>query len=244
MEISEVGNALIVGGILIIFYWCYRSGLKFYILQIFYAWMIKKYEQLHLKAFAKEKDYFSQILESHKKKMNKDLTILDVGSGPAVNVDCLPRLSKLVCLDPNPFFEEHVKNKINSHTSLAEIHFVRGYAENVPFENETFDAVICTLIMCVVSDLGKSLDEIMRVLKPGGKLIFLEHDVSENDMWFSKVIRIMLVPFLWLLYSCHYNRKIDKHIQGAGFSDVDIQYVFVKSAPFTLRKCIVGEATK
>lgn len=152
---------LVLGGI-----WYFWKEIEHHILQRIFAWNINR-EQPDLAAvLQKEKGQVFEFVHEYRKTINEELNILDVGSGPAVNLDFVPRKSTLVCLDPNPHYKGYIDEKLKKDGSTVSVTLVQGYAEAIPFKSNAFNVVVCTLVLCTVKDIVKTLAEIKRVLKP------------------------------------------------------------------------------
>lgn len=173
-ETTTVDSFLYIQGVLLVVLggiWYFWKELEHHILQRIFAWNINR-EQLDLaELLRREKRQVFQLVHEYRKTINGELNILDVGSGPAVSLDFVPRESTLVCLDPNPHFKGYIDEKLKKDASMVPVTFVQGYAEAMPFESNTFNVVVCTLVLCTVKDIVKALAEIKRVLKPVGMSI-------------------------------------------------------------------------
>lgn len=98
-------------------------------------------------------------------------------------------------------------NKIHKKYTLADnIHIVNGKAEKLLFENNYFDAVVASLVLCSVDSLEKAIGEIERVLKPGGKVVLLEHTRCEKPI-IGKLQDLFAVPYSRIFGNCHQNRN-------------------------------------
>ncbi|XP_045157035.2 thiol S-methyltransferase METTL7B-like [Mercenaria mercenaria] len=223
--------------------WYLRRPLSFHVLQRIYAWNINR-SKSYSNVIWEENVRVFQLLNEYKQTINKNLTILDVGSGPAEYMAFFPDKTKLVCLDPNLHFAGYIKENMKKYENVVETDIVQGYAENMPFESERFDAAFLSLVLCVVEDVRKSLEEVMRVLKPGGKLVFLQHVTFEDKRLLAYVLQRAWVPFARMFYGCHATRDTVKSIRNAGFSDIHMQYIYPKATAYSLRKCVIGVATK
>jgi ubiquinone/menaquinone biosynthesis C-methylase UbiE len=105
--------------------------------------------------------------------------------------------------------------------------FIEGSAEEIPLDDESFDAVVMTWTLCTVPDPLKTLGEIKRVLKPDGRLIFVEHGWSPEPgvlAWQNR-----LNP-LWnrVAGGCNLNRKVDDLIPAAGFRITQLETGYSK----------------
>ena len=93
--------------------------------------------------------------------------VLEIGVGSGYNLSFLPEKCKLSCLDPNPEFQKYVVQFLRDYPGVHLEQFSAGFAENMSqFETNTFDAVLCTFVLCSVRDPVKVVSEIKRVLKP------------------------------------------------------------------------------
>jgi ubiquinone/menaquinone biosynthesis C-methylase UbiE len=96
------------------------------------------------------------------------------------------------------------------------VDFIEGSAEEVPLEKASFDTVVTTWTLCTIPDADRALREMRRVLKPGGRLLFVEHGRAPDPkvVWWQD----RLTP-IWKLIGggCHLNRPISSLIEGAGF---------------------------
>lgn len=103
--------------------------------------------------------------------------VLEVGFGTGVNLkhyDPL-KVKSLTALDVD-------SHKAIGDTAGFNITYVTGQAEALPFDDESFDTVVETLVFCSVSNLEASISEVLRVLKPGGKFIYMDHVLPEHSL--------------------------------------------------------------
>ncbi len=104
--------------------------------------------------------------------------------------------------------------KAREQAPLAKI--LRAPAEDLPFEDESFDTVVSTLVLCGVDDQARSVREIRRVLKPGGRLLFLEHVRSDDPALARFQDRMNWLNRLVVLCDC--NRPTLSTIEASGFT--------------------------
>ena len=103
--------------------------------------------------------------------------VLEIGFGTGVNLAYYPdQVRELETLDPETMLEKRVSHRIAS--SGRKVHFHQLAGERQPFPDNSFDTLVCTLTLCSVQDPGLVLNEVYRVLKPGGQFLFLEHGAS------------------------------------------------------------------
>lgn len=125
---------------------------------------------------------------------------LEVGAGTGLNADLYPEaVSELVLSEPDRFMAARLRAK---HPSAQ---VVEAPAEDLPFEDDSFDTVALTLVLCTVPDPPAALREISRVLRPDGRFLFLEH-VRSEDPKLARWQDRLHGP--WYLFGdgCHCNR--------------------------------------
>ncbi|XP_049931906.1 uncharacterized protein LOC116247368 isoform X4 [Nymphaea colorata] len=125
---------------------------------------------------------------------------------------------------PNPQWYDKLFAWAMEH--LMEFHRKKA-GEGLPAEDCSMDFVVGTLVLCSVKDVRATLEEVLRVLKPGGRFIFLEH-VAALDGTPLRLLQGILNPLQkFFADGCHLNRETGKEISKAGFSDVDLNMSFV-----------------
>src|SRR6516165_4595041 len=140
--------------------------------------------------------------------------VLEVGVGSGLNLPYYSAdVQQVIGLEPSPKLlnmARHVGRR-NFPVDLIE-----GSAEKIPLEKATFDTVVTTWTLCTIPDVNRALHEMHRVLKPGGRLLFVEHGRAPdpNVVWWQD----WLTP-IWKRVGggCHLNRAIASLIEGAGF---------------------------
>jgi len=146
--------------------------------------------------------------------------VLEVGIGSGLNLPFYrPTVETLCGLDPSVDLWRLATARV-ARTPFP-VEFVGASAERLPIADASFDAVVTTFTLCTIPDPPAALGEISRVLKPDGRLLFVEHGRAPDARvcgWQDR-----LTP-LWrrLAGGCHLNRKIDELIVSAGFSIVEM----------------------
>ena len=141
--------------------------------------------------------------------------VLEVGIGSGLNLPFYEagQLNHLSAIDPS--IELWQKNTIDTKSLGFGFDFIQGYAENMPFENNTFDSVILTYTLCTIPDVNQAFVEILRVMKPNGTIIFYEHGKAPDksvERWQNRA------NYLWKKIGggCHLNRNIPCLIKDNG----------------------------
>jgi ubiquinone/menaquinone biosynthesis C-methylase UbiE len=158
-------------------------------------------------------------------------TLLEIGSGAGANLQYLPPDVHVVAVEPNPFMHPHFAKEAakTGHTTSV----VQAMAEDLPLRSETVDAVVSTLALCSVSDVDHALAEVVRVLKPGGRFLFMEHVAASEGSSLLRVQRFIRPAWRRVGDGCEPDRRLGKNLQRAGFSEVRL-------TPFRVPLPVVG----
>lgn len=113
-------------------------------------------------------------------KFVKGYRILEIGVGTGLNIPLYPNGFEIICVEPKFWMIKRAIKKAKKFK--REVSFVCAKIEALPFENETFDTVFATFVFCEVKNPEKGFQEILRVLKPNGRLILLEHVRPDGKM--------------------------------------------------------------
>jgi ubiquinone/menaquinone biosynthesis C-methylase UbiE len=141
--------------------------------------------------------------------------VLEVGVGSGLNLPLYgSAVTRVVGLDPSPELLRLASNR--TADAVVPVSLLRGSAEHVPFRDAVFDAIVITWTLCSIPNPIAALTEMRRVLRPGGRLIFVEHGLSpeiRTARWQHR-----LTPY-WRRISggCHLDRKMEELIRAAGF---------------------------
>jgi ubiquinone/menaquinone biosynthesis C-methylase UbiE len=165
--------------------------------------------------------------------------VLEIGAGTGMN---LPHyngsIESLVLTEPQAPMLSRLQRKAHEHAPHAQV--LRAPAEDLPFEDGSFDTVVSTLVLCGVDDQPRALREAHRILRPGGSLLFIEH-VRADDPKFARFQDRMN----WLnrvVVGCDCNRPTLSTIEAAGFTVSQLEHSEVPKAPKFVRPMIVGSA--
>jgi ubiquinone/menaquinone biosynthesis C-methylase UbiE len=165
---------------------------------------------------------------------------LEVGAGTGLNIELYPdSVTELVLAEPDAHMRRQLEKKLVTLDWRAEA--VDAPAEHLPFPDRSIDTVVATLVLCTIADPGAALSEIERVLKPRGRLLFLEHVRSSNPKlarWQDRLER----PWSWFGRGCHPNRDTLATIAASAFTVEDVKHDRMPKAPPIVRPLIFGEA--
>jgi ubiquinone/menaquinone biosynthesis C-methylase UbiE len=165
--------------------------------------------------------------------------VLEIGTGTGLNLPHYDgKIESLVLTEPEPAMLKRLQKRAYVEKPLAKV--LRAPAEDLPFEDHTFDTVVATLVLCGVDDQARSVREIRRVLKPGGRLLFLEHVRSDDPALARFQDRMNWLNRLVVFCDC--NRPTLATIEGAGFTVTELERTSLPKAPKFARPLIVGSA--
>jgi ubiquinone/menaquinone biosynthesis C-methylase UbiE len=166
-------------------------------------------------------------------------SVLEIGAGTGLNLPHYDgKVESLVFTDPEPAMLRRLQKKAREQAPLAKI--LRAPAEDLPFEDDSFDTVVATLVLCGVDDQARSLREIRRVLRPGGRLLFLEHVRSDEPALARHQDRMNWLNRLVVFCDC--NRPTLTTIEASGFTVSHLKRSALPKAPKFARPLIVGSA--
>lgn len=170
--------------------------------------------------------------------------VLELGCGTGANLEFYPdTVKRLILLEPSTHMQLKLKRKVLD-SGLSNIELLTDKAENISLPDSSVDAVVCTLVLCTVTDLEKTLAEIYRILRPQGRLVFIEHvAATDNPKRFQWQRRL---EFLWkfIAAGCHVTRKTEDAIRKAGFTITEINHQSMRGVPAIVRPSIRGIAVK
>jgi ubiquinone/menaquinone biosynthesis C-methylase UbiE len=119
---------------------------------------------------------------------------------------------------------------------------LRAPAEDLPFADHSFDVAVSTLVLCGVGDQARALRELRRVLRPGGRLLFLEHVRSADPGTARLQDRVNWLNRLMVCCDC--NRPTLATIQSSGFTVTELEHTALPMAPVYVRPTILGSAAR
>jgi ubiquinone/menaquinone biosynthesis C-methylase UbiE len=208
---------------------------------------VRTHEGLGARCFAWWWPHCDKQLESRYRAFKEPLfeglhgRVLEIGPGTGINCHYYAPDVQLVGVEPNPHMHKHLRR--TAKEAGVALRVVKGQAESLKVEDASMDAVVSTLVLCSVQDVERSLAEVLRVLKPGGRFLFIEHVAAPRGTLQRKAQEGFAPVWRCLGDGCHPNRETDKSIDGAGFRKVSLHRERVGLIPFVTPH-IVGVAVK
>jgi len=169
--------------------------------------------------------------------------VLELGAGTGANLPHHPRdLSRLVLTEPDKHMRRQLEARAREHRPDAEV--TPASASALPFADASFDAVVSTLVLCSVPELDTTLREVWRVLKPGGRFLFLEHVAAAPGTGRRRLQRV--VDPLWrrVADGCRLTRDTERAMLDAGFTLERIERESMRKAMAIVRPSIRGVARR
>lgn len=166
-------------------------------------------------------------------------SVLEIGAGTGANLAHYgPSVTSLTVTEPDVFMLRRLQRRVTGGS--ASVCALRAPAEDLPFEDGTFDTVVSTLVLCGVDDQPRAVREIRRVLRPGGRFLFFEHVRATDTKAARKQDRMN-----WLnraVVCCDCNRPTLDTIEAAGFEVTELEHTELPKAPSFVRPAIIGAA--
>lgn len=157
--------------------------------------------------------------------------VLEIGAGNGSNLPLYPSDVRLTLLDPNPHMLTYLHG---TATRLGINHYttVEAFAENLPFPGAHFDTIVSTHVLCSVRDQAQALSEIRRVLRSGGRFLFLEHVSAPPQTPIYHLQRLINPAWKTIGDGCHLTRDTGAAIRAAGFRAVELNLYQAGFPPF------------
>ena len=197
----------------------------------FFAWTLHKFN-----------GRYEEEMAARKRELLGGLTgtVVEIGPGTGPNLRHYANTVRWIGIEPNPYMRVYLKREAERIGVTAELRDGNAGAMECP--DGSADAVVSTLVLCSVPDLRGALAEIVRVLKPGGRFVFIEHVAAEPGTRLRKWQHRLRPWFHFLADGCNPDRETRRAIESAGFAEVCIEH-FDGPVPI-VRPHIAGVAIK
>ena len=167
--------------------------------------------------------------------------VLELGIGGGLNLQFYDpaKVSSVSGVDPSA--ELRAAAKAAERPEGLKVDIQKGTAEALPFDNGSFDCVVCTFTLCSVQSPRAALEEAKRVLKPGGRFLYCEHGLAPDvdvAKWQGR-----LEP-MWkaIAGGCHLTRPVTASVADAGFTVTSSEQMYLPGTPRVLGWSEWGEA--
>ena len=177
--------------------------------------------------------------------------VLEIGGGTGGNLPCYgPAVGSLTVTEPDPSMLRRLERRVREHSVIEHgalehgpaTRVIRAPAEDLPFGDGSFDVAVSTLVLCGVGDQPRALRELRRVLRPGGRLLFLEHVRSADPATARLQDRMNWLNRLMVCCDC--NRPTLDAIRSSGFTVTELEHTALPTAPAYVRPAVLGSAAR
>lgn len=166
---------------------------------------------------------------------------LEIGAGTGLNLDHYPAaVASLVLSEPDSHMAARLRSRLASKPREAFVEVVQSDAMELPFPDRSFETVVCTLVLCTVTDPARTLEEVARVLAPGGQLLFLEHVLGEGST--ARWQRVFARPWSAVACGCRCDRPTASLIAASSLELVELEQGRMPKATPIVRPMIHGRA--
>jgi ubiquinone/menaquinone biosynthesis C-methylase UbiE len=167
-------------------------------------------------------------------------TVVEVGTGTGENCKHYgPAVRRVLATEPDPAMLRQARKR--AAAAPVPIFLVAASGEHLPFPGASADTAVVTLVLCSVDDQAAVVGELRRVLRPGGKVLFLEH-VRAGDAALARWQDRLAGPWSRLAGGCRPNRRTRAALEAAGFELVDIEAYDLRPGIPLVRPHIQGVA--
>jgi ubiquinone/menaquinone biosynthesis C-methylase UbiE len=172
--------------------------------------------------------------------------VIEVGAGTGVNVDLYGGIEDLTLVEPDPHMAAQLRKRLEAGKGApggahAPKHLIEAPAEALPFADDTFDTAVATLVLCTIPDPVAAIAELARVLKPGGRLLFIEHvrsDDPDRARWQDRLEK----PWRFMADGCYCNRDTEANLRASAFEVETVEHGKLPKAMPIVRPLIRGTA--
>jgi ubiquinone/menaquinone biosynthesis C-methylase UbiE len=185
--------------------------------------------------------------------------VIEIGAGTGVDLDLYGEgVEDLTLIEPDPHMGAKLRERLGKRGAEASAdgivattdadaarpvpaRLVAAAAEAIPFADDTFDTAVATLVLCTVPDPVAAITELARVLKPSGRLLFIEH-VRSDDPGSARWQDRLEKPWRFMADGCYCNRDTEANLRASSFQVSEIEHAKMPKAMPIVRPLIHGTA--
>jgi ubiquinone/menaquinone biosynthesis C-methylase UbiE len=168
--------------------------------------------------------------------------VLEIGIGTGLNLPHYPEaIRKITAIDPNPGMHSKARKRIEASGMEVDKRILGG--ESLPFDDGSFDCVVSTFTLCSIAEVDRALVEFFRVLRPGGKFLFLEHGLSP-DAGVQKWQRRLNGFQRFVADNCHLDRNIRELVEQQPYESTECEEFYMEKTPRHLGYIYRGAAVR
>lgn len=143
--------------------------------------------------------------------------VLEIGAGTGASFTYFPDAARVMAIEPDPYMIERAHKRL-AEMGNANIQLRQASAESLPFDDDSFDHVVASLVFCTVTDQAQAFSEVRRVLRSDGTYRFWEHIRNDESRVWGAVQDLITPVWRWCGAGCHPNRRTRQAIEDAGFT--------------------------
>ncbi len=209
-------------------------GLNERLFALYYPWLVERSER------AGQRETRSELLAQASGRT------LELGAGNGFNLPhYTERVTELIITEPSPHMLEQLRERLAlDEPPVGSVKLVQSGAESLPFEDASFDTVVCTFVLCTVPDPARALSEAERVLVPGGQFLFLEHVHAGEGTLLGRFQDLVELPHRYLAAGCHPNRRTGTLLRESSLELERLEHGRQPRSLPTVRPTIIGSARR
>lgn len=165
--------------------------------------------------------------------------VIEIGGGTGANVPFYGALETLTIAEPDEAMARRLERRLRDGGRAATV--VRASAEELPFADDSFDVAVSTLVLCSVDDQPRALRELLRVLRPEGRLLFIEH-VRSDDARLARWQDRLNPLQRRFAQGCNCNRSTVETMRATGFAITELERDVMRKVHPLVRPLVVGVA--
>lgn len=194
--------------------------------------------------FAVMGGYLDLLLRHRKSRYFADLPdeVVELGPGIGANFKYLKPGTRVIAIEPNEAMHARLRARAEKHGIELDLRGIVGEQLDLPANSAA--AVVSSLVLCTVTDPHQVVSEVHRVLRPGGRYVFVEHVAAKNNKFIRWTQRAVRKPWAWVFEGCSCERDLAAVIQQAEFHSVDLEHYRIRSPFVPFNTHLAGSAVK
>lgn len=168
--------------------------------------------------------------------------VLEIGFGTGLNLPFYQSGDKVYALEPNPTIFKLAESRIQQ--AAFQVEHIQASAEALPFAENSLENIVSTWTLCSIAELEQSLQEIYRVLQPGGTLHVVEHVLNRQNLNIQRLQHLLTPIQKKVADGCHLNRDIETALLETGFEIETLNYVDAEGIPKIGQRMLLARVRK